>query len=143
MPRARSADVAAAVELVARQVVPPAVDAHLDHVPGELLVGRLELLELGRGADAAPVRAPERVAVDIGDEPEVRAPADRAVAPGRFTDVTTGPHELGMRVADVEAVEAAGPQIAQHRAPGKRVVDVPPHGGECRTPADPPRTAPA
>src|SRR5260370_22691211 len=89
-----SAGVASAVELVALEVVPMAVEADLDDVAGELLVRRVEAFELGGGGDAAPVGAGERVAVDVGDEAEVPAAADRAVGGGGGADVAVGLAEV-------------------------------------------------
>ena len=123
-----AAGVASAVELVALEVVPVAVEADLDDVAGELLVGRVEAFELGGRGDAAPVGTGEGVAVDVGDEAEVPAAADRAVGGGGRADVAPGPEELGVGVADIVPLEAPGPQVAQDRPSGQRVVDVPPHG---------------
>src|SRR6202011_4591352 len=81
-----SAGVAAAVQLVALQVVPVAVEADLDHVPGELLVGGVEALELGRRGDAAAVGPSQGVAVDVGDEAKARVPADRGLPGGGLAD---------------------------------------------------------
>jgi len=124
--------VSAAVQLVALQVVPVAVDADLDEVPRELLMRHFEAPQLLLGGDATAVRLTERVAVHVGHEPEALVAAHRAVAGKRFTDVTAGSQQLGMRVAHVGAIPAPGAEIPQHGPAGKRVVDVAPHGGECR-----------
>ena len=51
------------MEFVALEVVPVAVEADLDDVAGELLVGGVEALELGRRGDAAAVGPSQGVAV--------------------------------------------------------------------------------
>jgi len=126
--RCGSAGVASAVELVALEMVPVAVEADFDDVAGELFVGRVEPVKLGGRGDATPVGAGEGVAVDVGDEAEVAPPAHRAGGRGRGPDVATGSQKLRVGVADVVAVKATGAEVPQHRPSGQRVVDVPPHG---------------
>ena len=58
--------------------------------------------------------------------------AHRAVAGKGLADMAAGSQQLGVRVAHVGAIPAAGAQIPQHGPTGKRVVDMAPHGGECR-----------
>ena len=122
----------AAVQLVALQVVPATVEADLDEVAGELLVRGFEARQLPLGGDATTVRLAQGVAVDVGHEPEALVATDRAVAGQRLADVAAGSQELGVRVAHVGAIAATGAQISQHGPAGKRVVDMTPHGGECR-----------
>lgn len=109
-----------------------AVEADLDHVAGELLVGGVEALQLGRGGDAASVRPGERIAIDVRDQSHAAVGADRADPRHRLTDVSAGSEQLGVRVAHVLTVDATGAQVLEHRSPGQRVVDVLPHGASVR-----------
>src|SRR5262249_39573386 len=59
---------------------------------------------------------------------EIVRPAHGAVALDALADVAGGPHELGLRVAHVEPVALARPQVTQHSPAGERVVDVAAHG---------------
>src|SRR5262245_43420318 len=74
-----SASVAPPVELAAHEMVPPAVGAHLDDVAHELLVRGAESFELRGVGDAASVRGPQLIAVDVGHEAHRLAGAHRAV----------------------------------------------------------------
>lgn len=116
--------VAAAVKLVALEVVPPAVEADLDYVAGELLVGGVEAGQLEVRGDAPAIGGAKGVAVHVRDQAEVLRPTYGAIDVGLFTHVTTGPEELGVGVADVVAISPAGPQIAEHGSPSEHVVDV-------------------
>ena len=55
--------------------------------------------------------------------------AHGAVAVERLAEVAGGPEQLGLGIADVEAVPLAGAQVAEHRPAGECVVDVMAHGG--------------
>src|SRR5262245_61238198 len=114
---ARLHGVTATVELVPLEVVPVALDAHLDHVPRELLARRGELGQLRGGLDAAPVGAAQAVAVDVRDEHEARATAHGTVAVEPLSQVAGGPEQLGLSVAHVEPGPLAGAQVAQHCPP--------------------------
>jgi hypothetical protein len=109
-----------------------AVEAHLDHVAGELLVGRVETLKLGRRGDTATVGPSQGVAVHVRHQAQAAMGADRAGARHGFADVPAGPQQLGVRVADLVTVEATGTQIPEHRSSGQRVVDVLPHAASVR-----------
>ena len=138
------------MELPARQVVPPALHAHLDHVAGELLVLGTQTLELGLVGDAPAVRVAELLAVDVRHVPHVGAPTDRAVVGRRIPHVPARPDQVGVGVTHVESGEPATAVVTQDRSSGECVVGVPPHGGECNwrghrlpSPPDLPVCAPA
>ena len=59
----------------------------------------------------APVLALQTVPVDVGEEPELGLPADRAGPAAVLADVLGRAHQLGMRVADVGTGEQAGPHL--------------------------------
>src|SRR4051794_25250264 len=128
--RPRSDGVAAAVQLVALEVVPVALDAHLDDVARELLARRLELRQLFGRLDAAPVGTPQPVAVDVRHQHEAVGAADGTVAVEALAEVARRPQQLGLGVADVEASPLPGAQVTQHCPAGQCVVDVMAHGSE-------------
>src|SRR5680860_417144 len=64
-PEVSSDRVAAAEEVATVEVVPRAVEADLDHVARELVVGRAQLGELGFARDAPAVRGLELLAVHV------------------------------------------------------------------------------
>jgi hypothetical protein len=124
--------VAAAEELTPTEVVPRTVDTDLDHVAGELVDRRPELLELSRVADAPTVGLLEPVAVDVGDVADVAAAAHRTSVPGGLPDVTSGAEQIGMGIAHVVLLDRAASQVTQDGPAGQRVVDVTRHAGILR-----------
>ncbi len=124
----RSDGVPAAVQLVTLEVVPVALDAHLDDVARKLLTRRVELGQLLGRLDAATVGTPQALAVDVRHEHEAMGATDRAVGVEGLTEVARGSQELGLGVADVEARPLPGAQVAKHRPAGECVVDVMAHG---------------
>src|SRR5207237_9154731 len=88
-----SAGEAAAEEVARGQVVPRALDAHLDDVPAELDAGVHELAHPVVGIDHPARQVLELVAEDVADLSQRRARADRARALQRSADVAGGPHE--------------------------------------------------
>jgi len=117
-----------AVQLATGEVVPPAVVADLDDVPGELVVLAGEAFEFALGREAAAVGVAEPVAVDVGHEAEGVLGADRTGPAGRFPDVLGGPDELGMGVADVLGPDHAAPQVPEQGPAGQGVIGVARHG---------------
>jgi hypothetical protein len=122
--------VTAPEEVAVVEVIPTAIEAHLDDVAGELLERRCELVELGGVRDAAAVGLLEGVAVHVGDEPHAVAPAHGAVVESALTDVAAGAQQLGMRVADVAKADRAALEVPQDRSARQCVVDV--HGRSVR-----------
>jgi hypothetical protein len=104
--------VAATVELVTLQVIPPTVDTDLDDIARELLVVSLQLGQLALGADAAAVGLPQALAVDVGDETQALVVADRANSLDPLAQIATGSEQLGMGIADVGSVTASCSEIA-------------------------------
>jgi hypothetical protein len=109
------------------EMVPAAVEAHLDHVARELVEGRVEPVELGGVRDGAAVGLLQRVAVRVGHEAHAVASAHRAVVGSLLADVATGPDELRMGVAHVTAADDAATEISQYRPLRQCVVDVSGH----------------
>lgn len=130
----------AAEEVTTVEVVPAAVEAHLDDVAGELLERRLELLELGCARDAAAVGLLE-VAVHVGHEPHAVASAHRAVVGSALTDIPAGAEEFGVGVTHVATADRAAAQVPQDGSPCERVVDVSRHGAQCTSAPHPVREA--
>ena len=83
-------------------------------------------------ADRPAVGLLELVAVDVGDEAQVRLAAHRALVVDVDPDVLGRPDQLRVGVADVEAGERPAPEVAQDRPAGERVVRDAGHGGQCR-----------
>src|SRR6478736_6249868 len=96
-------------------MVPPALDAYLDVVTGELVAGCAQLGQLARGADRPAVRRLQLVAVDVRHEPERRRRAHGALVVELGTDALRGTEQLGMGVAYVESRQRTTPEVAQHR----------------------------
>ena len=103
-----------AVQRLAPEVIPAAVDAHLDVEAGELVAGRAEAGELGVAGDAAPVGGLELVAVDVGHDPHAAGAAHGALVVEIRSDMCGCPDEFGVRVTHVEAGEHAAPEVGQH-----------------------------
>jgi hypothetical protein len=118
-------------QIAAVEVVPAAVEAHLDHVARELLVHRSELVELGGVRDAAAVCLLERVAVHVGHEAHAVAPTHGAIVRSALTDVATGAEQLGMCVTHIAATHNATAQVAQDGPSSERVVHVARHRAQC------------
>ncbi len=110
-------------------MVPRTVGAHLDLVTGELVDLLAEPLQLLGAGDAPPVRAvpPESVTVDVGNHPQAGFLTDGAVALGLGSHVAGGPHQLGVRVAEVEARLHPVAVVPQQRPALERVVDLSGH----------------
>ena len=123
------------MELVALEVVPSAVEADLDDVTGELLVGGFQLRQLLGRRDTATIRLAERVAVHVRDETQAGVAADRTIAILDVTDVAPGPQQLGMGVADIAPVASARAEVPENGPAGQRVVHMTAHGAECRATA--------
>ena len=123
------------------QVVPPAVDADLDVVAGELVVGAAEPGQLVVVGDAAAVRLLQLLAVDVGDDPHPAGAANRAVVLELGAEVGRGPEQLGVGVADVEPGERTLLEVAQDRPASEGVVRDGTHGrsvGAAGAPRPPP-----
>ena len=78
--------------------------------------GTAELQQLGVVRDRPAVGLLELVAVDVLHQAHVRLAAHRALVVEVDADVLRGPHELGVRVADVESRECPAPVVAQDRS---------------------------
>ncbi len=92
------------------------VAGHAPAVPGEFLQ-----LSLRRHASATPW---ERTAEDVGDVNEVDLPADRACPARGRTQVSGGPEKLGVRIADVLALEGAAVQALENRTSSEPVLHI-------------------
>ena len=106
-----------------------AVDADLHDVTRELFVRGVELGELIGGLEAPAIGSAQGLAVDVLQEHQPRCTTHRAVGVERLAKMAGGPEQLGLGIANVEAVPFPGPQITQHRTAGECVVDDAAHGG--------------
>jgi hypothetical protein len=95
------------------EVVPSAIDADFDYVAGELLMSIRELREPFRRIDDTPVVVPELITVDIPNPAKRIVRADGTGGSNLITDVSTGPYQFGVRVADVPGVERPASEARQ------------------------------
>lgn len=104
-------------------MVPSAVDAYLDHVAGELVMGLGEFLQpLGRIDDTSRVPL-ERLSVDVSDESQALVRAHGADVVGVLSYVLGCTHQLWVRIAYIDHRKQSASQSRQDRTPGERVVD--------------------
>src|SRR5581483_5074258 len=125
------AGVPAPQEVAPGEVVPAALGADLDHVAGELVAVLAEAVELALVRDAAAVGGLERVAVDVGHQPQLRLLADRALLLGLLPEMAGGPDELRVGVAVLGPADLPRAPLAQDRSASEAVVDSAAHRIEC------------
>ena len=103
-------------------MVPSAVDAHLDEVTREAVVGGGELGQPRRGVDDPATVSLELVSVDVPHPAQRLVGANRALSRNCIADVLGCPQQLGMGIADIRGVEPPSAQRRNRRAPSQRVV---------------------
>jgi SAM-dependent methyltransferase len=103
-------------------VVPPALDARLHHVRGELVAAGAERAQL-LGRRHAPTAGRQPVPEDVGDEAEVGLLADGAAGGGDRAHVARRADQLGVRVADLLTGESTDADLVDEHAARQSVVD--------------------
>jgi len=116
--------VAAAEQVPAVEVVPPAVETDLDDIASELVERGVELVELARVRDATAIGLLQGVAVHVRDVADALRLADRAVVRRGLAHVAGGAEQLRMCVAHVGSRDRAAPEVAKDRSAGECVVNV-------------------
>src|SRR5207237_9985464 len=105
---ALSAGVAAAEQVPAVEVVPTTVETDLDHVTGELVERRVELVELAGVRDAPSVGLLQRVAVHVRAVEHAPVHADPSVVRSGLAHVSCGAAQLQVCHTHVRESERAG-----------------------------------
>ena len=102
--------------------MPPALDAGLDDVRGELVCLRPEPTHLLGGRHAPTVRRQPRPE-HVRDELEIALLTDRAASLGLRSDVLRGADQLGVRVADLIARDSPDTDLVDEHLAREPVVD--------------------
>lgn len=108
----------------AKQVVPPACDAGLDHIRSSLaaLCHLGDHRDVARSGHASPLSW-DSVAEHVGDDAELLGFTDRAIGLGLCADVLGSTNQLGVGVAHLRLADPPDSNLVDEHSPGQTVID--------------------